>query len=380
MHTTSSNQPSAHPGQDGCVVLAGDWTVAHGADLEAQVDEARRWGGHGAVALDLSNIKRFDTVGALILSRIEGVLQESGARVSFQGARQEQQTLLDALREGEGEREPPPEKPEHSVPFTLLADVGESVLTLTNDFEEGVAYLGATVAALIRVATHPQRFRLTSFVHHLEQVAFRAVPIIMLISFLVGAIVAQQSIFQLRTFGADIFVVDLIGILSLRELGVLLTAIMMAGRSGSAFTAEIGSMKMREEIDALRVMGLDPVEVLVLPRLLALVAGLPLLTFLAEIAALGGGGAVAWVYGNISPDVFLDRLQTTLTMSSFEVGLIKAPFMGLVVALIATIEGLRVEGSAESLGKRTTSSVVKSIFMVIVLDGFFAMFFASMGM
>jgi phospholipid/cholesterol/gamma-HCH transport system permease protein len=220
---------------------------------------------------------------------------------------------------------------------------------------------------------------MTPFVHHMEQVALRAVPIIMLISFLVGAIVAQQSIFQLRSFGAQIFVVDLIGILSMRELGVLLTSIMIAGRSGSAFTAEIGSMKMREEIDALRVMGLDPIEVLVLPRLMALIVGMPLLTFLAEMASLGGGATVAWLYGGISVESFINRLQETLTIESMAMGLIKAPFMGMVVGIIATIEGLQVAGSAESLGQRTTASVVKSIFMVILLDGLFAIFFAGIG-
>jgi phospholipid/cholesterol/gamma-HCH transport system permease protein len=177
--------------------------------------------------------------------------------------------------------------------------------------------------------------------------------------------VAQQGIFQLVKFGATPFVVDLTGILVMRELAVLLTSIMVAGRSGSAFTAEIGSMKMREEIDALRVMGLDPMEVLIAPRILALAIGLPLLTFIASIAALSGSGVTAWLYGDISPDVFLARLRAAVSFNTFLVG------------IIATIEGLAVEGSAESLGRHVTSSVVKAIFMVIVLDGLFAMFFAA---
>jgi phospholipid/cholesterol/gamma-HCH transport system permease protein len=198
-----------------------------------------------------------------------------------------------------------------------------------------------------------------------------------LISFLVGCIVAQQGIFQLVKFGATPFVVDLTGILVMRELAVLLTSIMVAGRSGSAFTAEIGSMKMREEIDALRVMGLDPMEVLIAPRILALAIGLPLLTFIASIAALTGSGVTAWLYGDISPDVFLARLRAAVSFNTFLVGILKAPFMALVIGIIATIEGLAVEGSAESLGRHVTSSVVKAIFMVIVLDGLFAMFFAA---
>jgi phospholipid/cholesterol/gamma-HCH transport system permease protein len=214
-------------------------------------------------------------------------------------------------------------------------------------------------------------------INQLEQIAYKGVPIIVLISFLVGCIVSQQGIFQLVKFGATPFVIDLIGILVLRELGVLLTSIMVAGRSGSAFTAEIGSMKMREEIDALRVMGLDPMEVLIVPRIMALVIGLPLLTFIASIAALVGGGVTTWIYGDISPDVFLTRLRAAVGLNTFLVGLIKAPFMALIIGIIATLEGLAVQGSAESLGRHVTSSVVKAIFMVIVLDGLFAMFFAA---
>ena len=202
-------------------------------------------------------------------------------------------------------------------------------------------------------------------------------PSIVLIACLVGAIVAQQGICQRVKFGATPCVVDLIGILVMRELGVRLTSIMVAGRSGSAFTAEIGSMKMREEIDALRVMGLDPIEVLILPRILALIIGLPLLTFIASIAALFGGGVTAWVYADISPDVFLTRLNASIAFNTFMVGIIKAPFMAMIIGIIATLEGLAVAGSAESLGRHVTSSVVKSIFMVIVLDGLFAMFFAA---
>jgi phospholipid/cholesterol/gamma-HCH transport system permease protein len=245
------------------------------------------------------------------------------------------------------------------------------------DVRDGVAFLGQVVASIGRVIRHPRRFRVTTLVAQIENVSLRGVPIIMLISFLVGAIVAQQGIFQLSRFGAAAFAVDLIGILVLRELGVLLTSIMVAGRSGSAYTAEIGSMNMREEIDALRVMGLDPIEVLVVPRILALIIGLPILTFIANISALFGGGVVSWVYGGVSPDVFIERLSDAVKVNTVMVGLIKAPFMALVIGLISCVEGLGVKGSAESLGRRVTDSVVKSIFMVIVVDGLFAMFFAA---
>jgi phospholipid/cholesterol/gamma-HCH transport system permease protein len=205
-------------------------------------------------------------------------------------------------------------------------------------------------------------------------------PIMLLISFLIGAILAQQGIFHFRKFGADVYVVDLVGILILREIGVLLIAIMVAGRSGSSYTAELGSMKMREEIDALRTMGLDPVEVLMVPRVLALVVALPMLAFFGSLAALYGGGLITWLYGGMSPDIFIARLQEAVSVTHFKVGIIKAPFMALVIGIIACAEGLRVKGSAESLGLQTTTSVVKSIFLVIVLDGLFAVFFASIGM
>jgi phospholipid/cholesterol/gamma-HCH transport system permease protein len=217
-------------------------------------------------------------------------------------------------------------------------------------------------------------------VNHLERVGWRAVPIILLITFLIGAILAQQGIFHFRKFGADIYVVDMVGVLVLRELGVLIVCIMIAGRSGSSYTAELGAMKMREEVDALRTMGFDPVEVLILPRVIALIIAVPALTVLGSMAALYGGGLVAWLYGGIVPEVFLSRLRESISATTFEVGIIKAPFMAFMIGMVACAEGLQVQGSAESLGEQTTNSVVKSIFLVIVLDGIFAMFFASIGM
>jgi phospholipid/cholesterol/gamma-HCH transport system permease protein len=172
----------------------------------------------------------------------------------------------------------------------------------------------------------------------------------------------------------------MVGVLVLREIGVVIVCIMVAGRSGSAYTAELGSMKMREEIDALRTMGFDPVEVLILPRIIALMIAVPVLTFIGSMAALYGGGLVAWLYGGIDPTIFVSRLRDAISIQTFEVGIIKAPFMAMVIGLVACVEGLQVQGSAESLGTKTTDSVVKSIFLVIVLDGFFAIFFASIGM
>ncbi len=196
---------------------------------------------------------------------------------------------------------------------------------------------------------------------------------------MIGAILAQQGLFRFRAFGADMYVVDMVAVLVLREVGVLIVCVMVAGRSGSSYTAEIGSMKMREEIDALRTMGLDPVEVLVLPRIIALVLAVPMLTFLGSMAALYGAGIVCWLYGGMAPAVFLERLHEAIWLPTFAVGMIKAPFMALIIGLVACSEGFEVDGSAASLGLKTTASVVKSIFLIIAIDGLFAMFFASIG-
>ncbi|AWM86623.1 MlaE family lipid ABC transporter permease subunit [Microvirga sp. 17 mud 1-3] len=354
--------------------LAGHWIAENSGRVESLAAEIAAGADHHRVIIDLGKVERLDTLGAWVLDRTRHELGEKGLTADFANASPEQQILLDEVAyRGFQEKK----VVQHSKVMDFLVDVGKTVQGAGKDLVDGVAFLGELVSALIRVILNPRRFRGTAVVNQLEQIAYRGVPIIVLISFLVGCIIAQQGIFQLQRFGATPFVVDLIGILVLRELGVLLTSIMVAGRSGSAFTAEIGSMKMREEIDALRVMGLDPIEVLIVPRILALLIGLPLLTFISSIAALSGGGITAWLYGDISPDVYLSRLKAALALNTFFVGIIKAPFMALVIGIIATLEGVAVAGSAESLGRHVTSSVVKAIFMVIVLDGLFAMFFAA---
>jgi phospholipid/cholesterol/gamma-HCH transport system permease protein len=362
-------------GSSGTAVLSGDWTSAEGEAVEAAVsrlsNEAK---GLAQLRMDLARVGRLDTLGAWVLDRTRSELAAAGIAADYAGL-SETQTIL--LREvAYHPLEASARKHRYAV-VSLFEDVGKTVIGAGRDVGGGVSFLGALVLGFGRIIAHPSKFRFTSVVFHLEAIGLRSTPIIALISFLVGAIVAQQGIFQLNKFGATAFVVDLTGILTLRELGVLLTSIMIAGRSGSAFTAEIGSMKMREEIDALRVMGLDPIDVLVVPRILALMLALPMLTFLADLSALFGGGVVAWIYGGISQDVFLQRLQGAIGLNTFLVGIVKAPFMALVIGVIASIEGLAVEGSAESLGRQVTSSVVKSIFMVIVVDGLFAMFFAA---
>jgi len=361
------------------LAAAGSWTAEYAQVLESRLEAATRADPRVKnVAIDAAAIDRLDSFGAWLLERALRTLQSQGRQARLVGLREDYRGLFDKVHAGTQRLTPEP--PRQNRIIATLESVGMTMVTVGDDFVRLAEMAGWLIAALKRVAMRPLTFRLTSMVNHLERVGWRAVPIILLITVLIGAILAQQGIFHFRKFGADIYVVDMVGVLVLREIGVLIVCIMVAGRSGSAYTAELGAMKMREEIDALRTMGRDPVEVLILPRIVALIIAVPILTFFGAMAALYGGGFVSWLYGGIAPEVFLSRLREAISVETFEVGMIKAPFMALVIGMVACVEGLQVEGSAESLGERTTNSVVKSIFLVIVLDGIFAMFFASIGM
>jgi phospholipid/cholesterol/gamma-HCH transport system permease protein len=361
------------------LIAAGPWTAVQAAELERLVDAAAPERGHAQrVVIDLAGVEQLDTFGAWLLERLLRRCRDDGHDPVLVGLPDQ---FCDLIEKVHGvNRLPPTPRPVRNRAIDALDKLGRSTVGLKDDLASFLAMLGAVGYALASVSLRPRTLRLTSLVHHLYRVGWQAVPIMVLITLLIGGIIAQQGIFHFRKFGADAYVVDMVGILVLRELGVLIVSIMVAGRSGSAYTAELGSMKMREEIDALRTMGLDPVEVLILPRVLALVCALPILAFLGAMAALYGGGLVAWLYGGMSPDIFIARLREAISVTHFQVGIIKAPFMALVIGIVACSEGLRVKGSAESLGLQTTTSVVKSIFLVIVLDGLFAIFFASIGM
>ena len=357
---------------------AGPWIARFASELEQIVSDAERLRGKSSnVFIDVSRVSKLDTFGAWLIERLRRSLTQGGVEAKIAGLSADYSSLVDEVRRVKTI----PAADVTSVTVTgILDSVGRTMAGISGTILSLVDMLGAVLAASGRVLIHPRSFRLTSTVHHMEQVCWRAVPIVVLITFLIGCIISQQGIFHFRRFGADIFVVDMLGVLVLREIGVLLVAIMVAGRSGSAYTAELGSMKMREEIDALRTMGFDPIEVLILPRMLALVLALPILAFLGAIAALYGGGLVAWLYGGVDPEAFLLRLRDAISIDHFTVGIIKAPVMAAVIGIVACVEGLAVQGSAESLGQHTTSSVVKGIFFVIVMDGVFAIFFASIGM
>ena len=358
---------------------SGSWTAAHAHDLEPLVDGIAREAAQAhAAAIDMGDVAEFDTYGAWLLERLTRAWTARGQELRVHALPERYRGLLEGVHRANRQAEAAPARENRLL--DALETLGRSVAEFGHDLIVFVNMLGALGQAFLAVLLRPQAFRLTSAVHHLDRVGWQAVPIVLLITFLIGGIIAQQGFFHFRKFGADEYVVDMVGILVLREIGVLIVAIMVAGRSGSSYTAELGSMKMREEIDALRTMGVDPIEVLILPRVLALVLALPLLTFLGSIAALYGGGLVAWLYGGMSPQIFMARLQEAVSVTHFKVGMIKAPFMALAIGVVACSEGLRVKGSAESLGLQTTTSVVKSIFLVIVLDGLFAIFFASIGM
>jgi phospholipid/cholesterol/gamma-HCH transport system permease protein len=357
------------------IALRGAWTIKASKALEtaakALADGAQ---GAGSVAIDFANVARLDTAGAWLIDKARAEMAAAGVNAQYAALTSDQRILMD-----EAAFFPPyhDETPKPGQIVQLLEGLGRWSVTVGRNVLAVVNFLGELAVAIVVVTLHPARMRPTSMIYHLQSFALKAIPIIVTINFLVGCIVEQQGIFQLRRFGAPTYAIDLIGVLVLRELGVLLTSIMMAGRTGSAITAEIGSMKMREEIDALRVMGMSPMEVLVLPRMLALILALPLMTFLADMAALAGGLVTAWIYEGISPQSFALQLQEAIGLNTFFVGLIKSPFMALVIGMIACIEGFRVKGSAESLGQRVTDSVVNGIFMVILVDGLFAIFFAG---
>jgi phospholipid/cholesterol/gamma-HCH transport system permease protein len=363
------------------LAATGAWTAERATELEKIVDDmAARYGAARSIDIDLSGLERLDTFGAWLIERLSRTFVARGSTARIVNLSDKDRGLIEEVRRVNRASDQSKADFQPNAIVSGLDQIGRGMAEIGRSLVLLAHLLGALTVVVLRTIAHPSRLRLTSTVHHLEKVGLNAVPIIVLSTLLIGAILAQQGIFRFREFGADAYVVDMVTVLVLREIGVLIVCVMVAGRSGSAYTAELGSMKMREETDALRTMGLDPVEVLVLPRIIAIVIAVPLLTFIGVIAALYGAGLVCWLYGEMSPTVYLERLRGAIWPPSFAVGMIKAPFMALVIGLVACVEGFAVDGSAASLGMKTTASVVKSIFLVIVLDGFFAMFFATIGM
>jgi phospholipid/cholesterol/gamma-HCH transport system permease protein len=357
----------------------GSWTASNVTFLESLAAAAAPAIDHAkTIKLDLADLSELDTLGAWLLEKLTRRAVSAGHRAEVTGVTENYLGLIEEVRQVNRHNHRPP--PARNPVVVKLDEIGRSASSASEDIAVFLQMLGSLFVAILGVMRRPRSLRITSAVYQFYRVGWQAIPIVVLITFLIGAIIAQQGFFHFRRFGAESYTVDMVGILVLRELGVLIVAIMVAGRSGSAYTAELGSMKMREEIDALSTMGLDPIAVLILPRVVALICALPVLAFIGAMAALYGGGLVAQLYGDMSPAIYIARLHDAISVTHFKVGIIKAPFMALVIGIVACSEGLRVKGSAESLGRQTTTSVVKSIFLVIVLDGLFAVFFASIGM
>lgn len=378
--TWTPREPSVSTASSGGAMTAafeGDWTL-NGADrMESLVGDLVGRGTPREIVLDLGGLGKLDTAGALIMNRLVTDRAVADASLRLVNVSDAHRILIEEVHQNDRPARPPTEK--RNAIVVALEKLGMRGVGFVEESRDVLNVLGGASVHLARWIAWAPRFRFKTFVNHLDRTCLQAVPIIALMSLLIGGIIAQQGAFYFRRFGADLYVVDMVGVLTLREIGVLLTAVMVAGRSGSAFTAELGSMKMREEIDALRVIGLDPIEVLVLPRVLALVIAMPILTFVSDIAALLGALITAATYAGIAPETFMLRLGDAVTLQTMMVGLIKAPFMALIIGLIACVQGMQVKGSAESLGSQTTLAVVKSIFFVIVVDGIFAIFFASVG-
>lgn len=373
---TATVRVEQRPG-DMSIHLAGALTVAQAGALDHAL-AAVAAPDDGTVTLRLAEVSALDTTGAWLIYRTVRDLRFAGRTVEVADATPAQRRLIETMVQHDA---PCAVRPDEASPWLRpLAEVGEASVRIVEEFGTFLAFLGLVTLRFVRLLVSPWRVRWTALVHQLEHVGFKALPIVGLMSFLIGLVLVQQGAVQLRRFGAEVFVVDLVSISTLRELGVLLTAIMVAGRSGSAFTAQIGSMALQEEVDAMRTMGLDPIDVLVIPRVLALILVMPLLAFYAGGCAIVGGALLSNLQLGIPIDTFISRFQETVTMSDFLVGMIKAPVFGLVIAVAGCFQGLQVSGGAQSVGERTTTSVVQSIFLVIVLDALFAVFFTTIGM
>src|SRR5215210_1617989 len=347
--------------------VAGSLTITRAATTQREIDALP-----DPLTIDLSEIQRMDTVGAWIVYR---TVRDRGAKVI--NASSDETSLLKQVAEFDKPVQVRPEE-RHSV-VRVLTELGEWVAEAGTTLWGLLGFFGATLIAFAMLVRRPRRFRLNAVVQRFDVVGVRALGIVGLMSFLIGIVVGQQGAVQLEQFGAEVYTINLIGRITVRELGVLMTAIMVAGRSGSAFAAQIGTMKITEEIDAMRTIGVSPVEALVLPRMMAGILMMPLLGFWAILTSLFGGGLFVWLDLGIPPLTYIQRLQEVIPITDLWIALIKAPVFGFIVSLSGCFQGMLVQGNSEEVGSRTTTAVVQSIFLVIVLDAVFAVFFSSIG-
>ena len=350
------------------VRFSGGLTLARIGDLPDRLDTVQG----DRLLIDVSDVDRMDTVGAWLIHRLS---RKREAQVV--GATNHMAVLLDQVAQAD---QPVKVRPDRTPPlYRVLGQIGGATSVAFRTMGGLVGFFGALLIATWNIITHPRRFRGNAVTQQFEVVGVHALGIVGLMSFLVGIVIAQQGAVQLRQFGAEVFTVNLIGRMSVKELGVLMTAIMVAGRSGSAFAAQIGSMRLAEEVDAMRTIGVSPMEALVFPRVLATLLLMPLLGFYAALISIIGGGIFSWLSLDIPPVTFVQRIREVVPMTDLWQALIKAPVFGLIIAMAGCFQGMQVEGNAEQVGLRTTAAVVQGIFLVIVLDAFFAVFFTSIG-
>lgn len=345
----------------------GSLTIARAASTQREIDAAA-----DPLTIDLAGVEKIDTVGAWVIYR---TVRDRGANVV--GASPDVKALLDQVAEADNPVQVRPD--ERAAPLRALNELGEWVAEAGRTLVGLVAFFGSVLVAIAAIIRRPKRLRINAVVHRFDLVGVRALGIIGLMTFLIGIVIGQQGAVQLEQFGAEVYTINLIGRITVRELATLMTAIMVAGRSGSAFAAQIGTMKITEEVDAMRTIGVSPVEALVVPRILAAIIMMPLLSFYAMIMSLIGGGMYVWIDLGIPPLTYIQRLQEVVPVSDLWVGLIKAPVFGFLIALAGCFNGMLVQGNSEEVGTKTTAAVVQSIFMVIVLDAVFAVFFSQVG-
>jgi phospholipid/cholesterol/gamma-HCH transport system permease protein len=363
----------------GRLVLAasGDWRTRRLEPIERQLQRLKL-GQERSALLDLGGIEQLDTAGSWLLERTKRALETAGYQVEVTGLAAEHERLLQTVIEHE-KREPTPPAPPHRPLISFVANVGRAAFDLAGNATAIVNFLGLTIIVLLRSVSQPWRIRWRAVVAHMQSSGVSALPIVGLVSFLIGIVLAYQGAEQLKRFGAQVFTVDIVGIGVLREMAILLTAIIVAGRSGSAYTAQIGAMHVNEEIDALKTLGLDPMEILVMPRLIGLMLVLPLLAFYADLMGLFGGAILTMLVLDISIPQFITQLRGAVDMWDLVVGLSKAPIFAFIIAMIGCFEGFRVARSAESVGQATTRAVVEGVFLVIVLDALMSIFFQIVG-
>ena len=353
----------------------GEWTLAHYRALRSCVATLRARAGEIA-GVDVSGISALDTAGASLLCDL---LDDERLEAALASLPPERQALLRTVHDARERADLTLRSDDRYTPGDVLAKIGQTTLDFRDHMMGVCGLLGLTLETIVRVLLRPSRWRVTSFLVHLERTGLDAVPIVALLTFLVGAVVAFLGATVLANFGASVYTIDLVAYSFLREFGVLLAAILVAGRTASAFAAQIGSMRANEEVDAIRVLGLSPVELLVVPRVFALLIALPILTVVAMGSGLIGGMLVSAIKLDISPAMFLTTVENNIALRHFIIGLIKAPIFAFLIALIGCHEGFKAAGSAQSVGEHTTSAVVQSLFAVIVVDAIAALICMEMG-